>query len=334
MRIIGLFDGAGPMYHRVFVPLILMPKHDVLLTTKITEEQISKCDVLYINRLAPANYPSEVFKWREQYGFKIVVDLDDHWNIGQSHILTDFYKEHQVSTFIEHNIIQADAVSVTHERLAEEVMKLNDNVYCLPNAIADYNQFHTQRDSFDKVRLFWAGGITHEKDLNLLQMPLTRVASDPHLKNQILMIMGGFQQGNPHWQNMVRSFTANGKLTAVTLPGRKVTEYYKLYQNADICLIPLAKSTFNTHKSNLKILEAAHLGIPVIVSAVHPYLGFPDHMVNYVYKQSDWYKHIKLLTNDKGFREAQGQMLKEYCEDVYNFERINTARKEMLEQWT
>jgi len=147
------------------------------------------------------------------------------------------------------------------------------------------------------------------------------------------MIMGGTQKGNGVWESMVRSFTANGKIPAVTLPGKKVTEYYSLYQNADICLIPLTESTFNTHKSNLKILEAAHLGIPVIVSAVHPYLGFPEHLVNYVRKQSDWYKFIKLLANDKGYREAQGQMLKEYCADVYNFERINMIRKQMIETW-
>jgi glycosyltransferase involved in cell wall biosynthesis len=145
-----------------------------------------------------------------------------------------------------------------------------------------------------------------------------------------MMVMGGFQHNDPTWAAMASSYTNGLQMPGTLLEGRPVDKYYELYQYADICLIPLEATRFNRNKSNLKILEAANMGIPVVVSAVDPYLGFPNELVNYVRTQTDWYLHIRKLVRDREFAKQQGQALKEYVEQVYNFDKINEARLKML----
>ncbi len=73
------------------------------------------------------------------------------------------------------------------------------------------------------------------------------------------------------------------------------------------------------------------MGIPVIVSAVQPYLGFPEDIVNYVYKQSDWYDHIKRLVQNPELRKEQGEKLREYCRFHYDYNYINMHRLHLFE---
>jgi len=201
----------------------------------------------------------------------------------------------------------------------------------LPNAI-DYHhpQFNILHEPGAKVRLFWAGGVTHEKDIAILRNPIKRICSDAYLKEHCMMVMGGYQKDTPVWDRMVHSFTNGLQMPGCILEGKPVNAYYSLYQFADIALIPLIDNKFNWHKSNLKILEAANMGIPVVVSNVDPYRGFPDEVVNYVNTQQDWYRHVRRLTRDRGFAAEQGARLHQYCDVVYNFNTINKARCRML----
>ena len=128
------------------------------------------------------------------------------------------------------------------------------------------------------------------------------------------------------WKKMVSYFTADALLTNMAYRGLPVFEYYQMYLESDIKLIPLRKSTFNGYKSNLKILEAAGKGVPVIVSKVHPYLGFPEDVVYY----ENWDKNIRALVEDKDLREAKGKALFEYCAKNFNFDEINIRRKDLF----
>ncbi|WP_230684278.1 hypothetical protein, partial [Streptococcus pneumoniae] len=89
------------------------------------------------------------------------VDNDDHWDLGRDHYMSSDYKRFGVSKTIVDFMRVADAVTVTHERLAEEAKEFNSNVHVLPNAIPDYDQFKCKKQEDDLVRLFWAGSITH-----------------------------------------------------------------------------------------------------------------------------------------------------------------------------
>lgn len=337
VRILAIYDHTGPSFHRIFVPLAAMDGVDVTFTNIVGEGQpvqdFSGFDVVMVNRMFPANKLSEVLKAKEKHGFKLIVDMDDHWQLGPDHYLYEYYQKYQLSTYILTALIKADAVTVTHERLADAVAAYNRNVWILPNAIDPLNpSFQVQRIPGNKTRLFWAGGITHEKDISLLKGPVQRICSDNYLRANCMMVMGGFDKTNDTWQRMASNYTNGLQMPGFLLEGKQVNEYYKLYQYADICLIPLQETKFNSFKSNLKILEAAHMGLPVVVSKVHPYLDFPSELVNFVEKQKNWYINVRMLVRDSIFAKEQGEALKQYCNQVFNFDKINEARWTLIQQ--
>ena len=288
--------------------------------------------MLVINRFAFYNQASELKAWREKYKFKIIIDIDDHWELPENHVLFENWQFNHVSNLIINNMIEADAVTCTHERLAERIKLYNDNVFILPNAIPyKFEQFVLNKTESDKVRVMYQGSITHMYDMELLRNPMKKVYSDVNLRNKISTIFGGHVQNLIDSNSMLSAFTCGLKLNPTIFPGMSPMEYYQVYNHADICIIPLLDNKFNKYKSNLKVLEAAYAGIPVIASHVNPYLDFPEDCIFYVDKQKDWYSHIKMLAEFPYTREMYGNNLKEYCDKQYNFNEINEKRKEIYE---
>lgn len=333
MKIITLtqkFSGCG--YHRLMLPVTLMQKEYGRLTDNMTEEQWheKKYDIVYINRTWDEE---DLFERRKQQGFKLVVDVDDYWHLSHDHLMYEGYNATNFASRLIKHMREADYITCTHERLADAIYPHNKNIEILPNAIP-YNreQFDGERVVTDAVKLFWAGGITHEQDLKLLQGVLYQIDK---YANDIHMVMGGYSDSNEteryYWGRMAAYFTNNARLPYTIIRGMPVFEYYKMFRNADIMLIPLVKNNFNAYKSNIKILEAAGKAIPVICSGVHPYLGFPDEVVNYANKREDWIKHIQRLVKDPELRAEQGAKLHHYCNSVYNFDAINEKRRMLFE---
>jgi hypothetical protein len=54
--------------------------------------------------------------------------------------------------------------------------------------------------------------------------------------------------------------------------------------------------------------------------------------VFYVNKQTDWYKWVKLLANDKALREESGKELFNYCNANFNLHVINKQRQSIYKQ--
>lgn len=331
MRIIGLVNQkSAPDYHRVYTPLMNMDA-DVFITNKLTEEHLEKgCDVLVVNRFAFYNPADEIYAWRDKYGFKLVIDIDDFWILEAGHILAPYWEANNVSNVIIDNMIRADIVTCTHWRLAEHISVYNQNVYILPNAIPmGFEQYNVDRIYSDKVRLMWQGSITHIDDVAILRNPMKRISGDSHLSKKIQTVFGGYVPKMEDCDHMLSSFTCGLKLDTQIFNAMSSFDYFQIYNHADVCLIPLVENRFNKHKSNLKILEAAAAGLPVIVSHVDPYLDFPEHCVYYVKKQSDWYNGVKYMTSIDMTRDIFAKNLSDYCESQYNFKKINNQRADI-----
>jgi glycosyltransferase involved in cell wall biosynthesis len=326
MRIIAFVNGnSGPSYHRVIVPLMLMQGVDVYITNNLRVEDFEKgCSLFMYNRILPDHALPIIKELQHRYEFKICVDLDDYWELDEHHVLYSHYQEIEFAKKQVQQITDADVVLVTHDRLAEEVAVYNKNVHVCPNAIPKQGQFDIEREPHYLTRLFWQGSDTHKEDIALLRTPLDKLG---YMAPKIKMIMAGYAEDHEDWHNMVMDYTANLKHQYKLIPYAKITEYYQAYAQADICLVPLLNSKFNRHKSNLKILEAANLGLPVIASAVHPYLDMP---LLYCKSTSDWVKYITRLVGSRKRRKEAGQELAEFCNEHYNFNKINNMRKEIL----
>ncbi len=325
MRIIGYINNkpSGVNYHRIIMPLMTMRDIDTYVTNTLRPEDFEKgCELLLYSR---DHAPDNLAELKEKYGFKIAVDVDDYWELDEHHILYQHYLDIGYAAKQIKHLMDADVVITTHSRLAEEIAVYNKNVHVCPNAIPKQGQFDIDRVPSEFTRLFWQGSDTHRHDIELLRDPIERLGK---LSPKIKMIMGGYAEDHEDWYHMVHDYTAKLKHQYKLIPYAPITDYYKAYAEADICLIPLLNSRFNRHKSNLKILEAANLALPVIVSQVHPYLDLP---VNYCKRSGDWVSHIKRLVQWPKRREEEGLRLQEFCNEHFNFGVINKMRKQVFE---
>lgn len=315
MRIIGLIDkNSGPGFHRIMMPLLLMRDTDVYITNAVREEDFEKgCDAIYYNRLIG----DAVLKLHARYHFRIVVDVDDWWHLDPHHIMYDCHLRERIPVHQIKHLEIADLVTCTHERLAEKVYPFNKNVVVIPNAIPQHEFFPINRTEANYRRVFWQGSVTHERDIALLAGPIKRLD-----KRKFFMVMAGFTD-QPEWHSMVSKYTNGLRMPGKIIPGAPVREYYQAYSNADVCVCPLVDSRFNVMKSNLKVLEAAHSGLPVIASAVHPYLDMP---LLYARKQPDWYRWL----NDIDAQEECAGNLAAFCRKHYDYQTINERRREVF----
>lgn len=325
MKIVAFTNkNSGPGYHRIIMPLMLMKDVDVYITNNLEAKDFENCDVFMYNRILPQEAMDQVQALKLLYGFKICVDIDDYWELDEHHILFDEYQIYDFASKQIDQIRSADIVITTHTRLANEIIQYNLNVHVCPNAIPHSGQFAIEKQPYHLTRLFWQGSITHTEDIELLR---TAIGAIGHISTKVKMVMAGYTEGEPEWYNMAMCYTAGLKHQYKLIPGELVTDYYKAYSEADICLIPLLNSKFNRYKSNLKVLEAANMGLPVICSKVNPYLDLP---VLYASNSSEWVNNISKLLKSKKRQKEAGAELKEFCDINFNFEKINNHRKQIL----
>jgi glycosyltransferase involved in cell wall biosynthesis len=74
----------------------------------------------------------------------------------------------------------------------------------------------------------------------------------------------------------------------------------------DIGIAPLAYNEFNKSKSDLKVLEYASLGIPVVASDFGPYADTVVHgETGFLVKHShEWSRYLRMLVEDHQLRET------------------------------
>lgn len=324
------YYNSAVSYHRIIAPLMNMPNDvEVKIENQFNEEDYNGIDLLVYNRQLPEPVMEKVNELREKYGFKICVDIDDYWELDPHHILYQHYIDTGFAEKQIWHLKNADFITCTHDRLAELITSINKNVYILPNAILKQGQFDIERIASPFTRLFWQGTVTHEQDIELLRRPIEALKP---IAGKIKMVLAGFEDDTVEkentWDRMIGAYTSEGKHQYKLFPGSHVAEYYKAYAEADVCLIPLLNSPFNRNKSNLKVLEAANLGLPVICSHVHPYLDLP---VFYAKNSTDWVTHINRLASSRKRQKEAGLKLQEFVNENFNFQKINKERKQIFE---
>jgi glycosyltransferase involved in cell wall biosynthesis len=330
MRIITVGQrNSGVSFHRLFNPVIYLPKEYAMMTDVLTEEELKKgYDILFINRYIAGMEVDEVVRLREKYGFKLVVDVDDYWNLDAWHIL---YGKYPTQKVIDH-IKVADLVICSNNDLAVQIDELNKNWVVIPNALPyGEDQFTDVKTESDKVRFVYAGSVTHEKDIAILKNPMKRVAGDSMVKNNSTFILCGYSEDKEvvnAWGRMINDYMCGFKVDGYIRGALPVDQYMNFYNEADACLVPLVDSKFNSMKSNLKVLEAATKNAPVICSNVKPYADC-KHIIP-VNNQSDWFTNIKKVVKDAIYRQEMGLANGEWCRENFNLIKVNQLRTQIF----
>lgn len=313
----------GPDWHRLLVPMESLPIEEgdnIQMGIYQVDEgpSLFKCDILVFNRTMYTT-AEQLVRLRKKFKFKIVLDLDDYWNLNYDNPIYKHWNEDSTSQTIESYIKIADLVTVTNENLKAKVQLLNPNVEIIPNAIVFGN---LPLRSIDKVKFLYAGSITHIPDLKLFEKQFRRI--DPFIRDRASFVLAGVGDHNG-WKEPIRIF--NETKCAEFLSVLPLDEYMKHYDYGNVCLVPLKSGEFNSCKSILKVLEAGSRGLPCIVSKVSPYYPeLKDAPIRWVERASDWLKHIRNMIKDPGSLETEGIQLYNWLRERYSLEDINKQR--------
>lgn len=242
---------------------------------------------------------------------KLVYEMDDDlWNVDPTNAaafqwFNNGYDKisgeyHDVQGNIAENIRVADRVTVTTEALADLVRPMNENVVIVPNTLPEW-VLDWERPRNERLTVGWMGSSTHAMDWEQAAEPVGRfLKRNPDVEFHMI---GG---------NYSRSMKLPKTQSRYTKWIDGVENVWRAI-DFDIALAPLRPHVFNQSKSNLKALEAAALGIPIVASDCGPYPGFVEHgKTGFLVKRDhEWGKYLRDLVNDEDMRKEMGAAAKE-----------------------
>lgn len=335
---------SGISYHRI--QPILKTKVDFAVydlwedTKKIT---LKDYDYVIFNGAICPKEPDRAFEEVKSAGLKIVVDVDDYWELPPHHPMrfhgdTAYIKW---QTQIKSNIQKADIVWCTTIELCDHVKSLNPSadVWLVRNAI-DYteDQWLSSRSHFvnnKKINIGYIGGRTHYKDLNPLLSPMATIWSR-HKDRIYVNVMGVSQNSKDSircWNNIWNNVTLNGKYRkeqyskGYSLVTSNSYGYY--YDMNDIVLASVLDNEFNRCKSELKVLEAGAKWKPIVCTDIVTYNRVGLTGLKTASTSDEWIHHIESLF-DKQIRKDYGKLLGQYVRDEYRIEKENQVRLNSL----
>lgn len=123
-------------------------------------------------------------------GIITICDLDDYWMPGKEHPIHDIIRTNKINEKIVANLKAADYATTTTTIFADEIKKINPNVYIFPNAInPKESQFCEPTPDSDRIRIGWLGGSSHLHDLQLLDQSFSKLSS---YQDKLQFVLCGF----------------------------------------------------------------------------------------------------------------------------------------------
>lgn len=375
------YNITGLEYHRQLVPFERLLKthagsYDVQMLRGIvqdkkvyeppleslTDEVLQGFDLVYILRQVShdINKTQPLIDRFKKFGIKIVLDIDDYWELPKEHYWHKKYKEQDVKANTLKIVEQADAVVTTTSTFKDLISEYNKNVTILPNCISpDEPQFVSTPTESSLTRFGWVGGVFHKPDLQILKESVKRIYGTSELTNKFQICFGGFNP-NPEFLEIEKiltddycfknydskyfvylsQFTQSMEHYSFSKPyrrlwGRDVNSYGQIYNDIDVALVPLLDNPFNNCKSELKIVEAGQMGKAVICSDVLPYNKFIKNGVNGILvshsrNEIDWFVAMRKLILNPQMRIDMAGELQKTIKENFDLDTHNMKRDELL----
>lgn len=357
---------TGLTYHRQTVPhrhlTANYEKYKVDYAYDIsgaTKEELSNYQIVTFLRVVDADYKSkEILDKCKEAGCKTVIDIDDYWNLNKTHELYHTYEKNNISKQTVDGLVNCDWVTTTTEHFADKIREFNKNVTVLPNSIDPLQpQFMPNKKESDKVRFGYIAGVFHAPDARLMFEGMRDVYKTIN-RNKFQFCLGGYNP-NMSYNFIEMMFTNEFKSISKTykeylvkyvqegneiadlepykrLWGLDVYNYARLYNEVDVSLVPLVSNSFNSYKSQIKIIEAGHFKKAAIVSNVAPYTFDCNKensiLINPDKKNLGWGVAIKSLIQNPNRIEDLGEALHETVKDKYNINTVNKVRNELYQK--
>jgi glycosyltransferase involved in cell wall biosynthesis len=284
---------AGSGMYRIDLPLWALRNIGHEAVSVVGPDNVDACaesvDVVIGQTMAD---PERAERWHDLASRKerrpvLVAELDDDiWSVHGSNVAAAAFLTDEVRGRVEDTLRVADAVTVTTEHLARVASRFNENVYILPNCI-DLSLLMHNKPEPQRRTIGWTVSSSHQMDVKDMAGTLSHFLRkhpevDLHLVGQDFRDY--FNVPNLRWTSW------NAELNEY-LRGLDFT----------VGIAPLLYHAFNKARSDIKALEYAALGIPIIASNFGPYPHTVVHgETGFLVKHPhEWAKYLNLLLNDR-----------------------------------
>jgi len=309
--------------YRMLIPSMHTQNSSFILSEGMMPlEEFVDVDVTVVQRIATKGN-LEAIKIMHQCGMRVVFDLDDNvWSIPKYNPAQQAYET--IKEGIGVCALEADVLTVSTQALKDAVIKYvpefkKRRVEVIPNAV-DFDYFQPKVMYPDRLfTVGWGGTNTHSEDTRKVFDCVASVVKD---RNDIRFETVGLpmpEKLKDHKRAATREYVP-------------VAEYAARLASWgwDLFIAPLEYNEFNRSKSNIKILEAACVGSPILVSDVGEYGKFcrMDKELQYLLCNSDtdWKRKIVELKNEPKHREALVLKMRKVV-------RQNFEAKTVAKQW-
>jgi O-antigen biosynthesis protein len=301
-------------------------------------------DVALVLRTAvPPDLVDDFLEAVRERRIPLVVDVDDNLFDVVGRADSYDYGAHQAS--LERLVRAADLLTVSTAPLAEAMGERAARVAVVPNMLDEFLWFggvdtvgaapasprprgtrsvraaiatRTRRPGRRTCNLVYVGTRTHADDLALLRPVMEQLRQRRDL-DVTLFVVGGEERGSlvRRWYQAVPMPTTESHYTYPEF----VPWLRRRSRAWTIAVAPLQDASFNRHKSDLKYLEYAALGLPGIFSDVVPYRDSVRHEETGLLTENtteSWCAAILRLAFDPDLRErmagaARSEVLRERC---------------------
>ena len=157
------------------------------------EEWLKQYDIIHYHRgLGAWDKMQDLTNRLEELGILTFMDVDDHWAPGMHHPAYLMIKNAGLDKQISSNIRNSKNVITTTSIFADEMSKMNDSIFVLPNAInPNEKQFTPKPIESERIRIGWLGGSSHLHDIKLLKGMVSKLKSDK-LLDKIQFVLCGY----------------------------------------------------------------------------------------------------------------------------------------------
>lgn len=338
---------SGVDYYRIIQPLKLLQKNtdwhiDIWKNNELFthdcrnwDEITKKYDIIFTgyNVAKPEAYV-QMMVLAKRNNCKIIFDIDDDlWNIHEdNHVYERFHKgteDLEIATAILRDVTH---LVVTQKNLQDTVCaqtgRKREDTYVIDNYIDTTIYNPKKRMDDGKVTIFYSGSRTHVPDVYSREFLLGVDAIMREFPHVHLLFLGMFCDYFAKYGDRYEAVEGETDFMRF-IP---IWNFYVRF--ADIGVVPLEDSKFNSAKSSLKYLEYSAALLPVVASNVFSYRserrnGGPIPLVK---DAREWYEALRDLVISPELRENVGRDNHTYIKAKRSQDQCWQNYKELFEK--
>ncbi len=313
-------DSQGCGFHRVMMPLASLVEAGVAdgrIDLAIWPDEAGLAcnpDVVVWQRQVEDAQIEAMARWRKMLPDALFIyELDDYLNDIPSASFHASFMPTDIKTRISRALIHCDRISTTTIPMKHWLQTLaptDCQIDVVANALPVARLRERKARTTGKLRIGFAGGISHAGDLLLLRQAMETIG------DEVSWVFFGMAPEDPpveiEFHEGVPATLYLDKMASLDL---------------DLMLAPLDDNPFNRCKSNLRLIEAAAIGAAVIAQDLAPYHVNNPPVFAYANTAADWVDAIQKFTEaNRSERQRSADLLRTWAGRHYTLERLLQAR--------